>query len=207
MKKDEFVDRYGIVGYERQMKRVRDWRADHPENTENWYKQIRDWHVAHPRKTIKQMEKDNFIKEYSSEAYEKMEKQARVWMRANPVKLGEKEDNSYFRKLICDFVGLGRMRKRVTGKYGYIWRKYIRIIAPLSRLYYLWLPETDNCKCIALVERNQRQYAFKDVIHIPRRGLITKFLISKGLFSKYLTRKFKRPIPLLTEVVLYEGRK
>jgi hypothetical protein len=174
MKKDEFVERYGIVAYESQMKRVRDWRADHPENTENWYKQIRDWHVAHPRKTIKQT---------------------------------EKEDNSYFRKLICDFVGLGRMRKRVTGKYGYIWRKYIRIIAPLSRLYYLWLPETDNCKCIALVERNQRQYAFKDVIHIPRRGLILKYLISRGFFSKYLTRKFKRPIPLLTEVVLYEVSK
>lgn len=204
MKKDEFVKRYGIVAYEKQMKRVRDWRLRNTEKT-------KDYQRGHSAKGSNQMEKGVFAKEWGSEIYEEIVNQARDWALSHPEKVkkyqqeyGKKGINYYFKKLICDHVGLARTRNHIMHKHGSIWRKYKRFVAPRTRLHYEWIPDIDEYKCVAIVETVQSQYPFKDVIHIPgkHRGKIYKFLI-KHLIPKCLIHN--QPIPAFTEEELQAG--
>lgn len=231
MKKDEFVERYGIVAYEKQMKRVRDWRLAHPENNEKWHAQILTWRHAHPEK-IKQYQQEykrkkkqlmkgikpiktkrgEFIKRWGIEVYKKLVEEASGWSLANPEKVkdyqreyGKKGDNFYCKKLICDYEGLSRTRGRIFHKYGSLWKKYKSFVALRTRLHYEWIPDIDECKCIALVERDQTQYSFKDIINIPviYKGKILKYLIPKRWMPKCLI--LSQRVPVFTDKGLQAG--
>lgn len=147
------------------------------------------------------MKKDGFIERWGIEAYEKRLKQSHEWRLANPERVkkhcGEqyrKGGKYYLKHLIYERTGIRGMRKRVRNKQQKRWRKYKDIIAQGSQLYYLWVADTVECKCVALVETDQYQYPFKDAIHIQE---ISKGLIPRFLIPKFLTRK--RLSPLFTE--------
>jgi hypothetical protein len=160
MNKNAFIEKWGIVAYEKRMKMSRDWRQAHPENTEKWHKQIRDWKRTHPIR-VKRIARDSY----------------------------RKHRQEILNRQCTDTEG---MRRSIRAKCGRIWALYKNIIAPGSRLHYEWIPETVEYKCIALVEKDQSQYSFNDVIHIPvfHRGRIAKYLISKHILREQLMPAF-----------------
>jgi hypothetical protein len=150
------------------------------------------------------MKKEEFIKRWGVEAYERRMKQSRDWRDAHP------ENYEKWRKQIADWRYFNfkkvreyaqktkhkyRVRNVIRAKHSKIYQKYRHIIAQGTRLCYLWIPKTDEYKCIALVETDQLQYPFKDVIN--------KASFRKGKYHRFLMRK--RSVPTFTEEELQAG--
>lgn len=148
------------------------------------------------------MKNKEFIERWGIEAFEKWQKQVHDWKLVNSEKVRhyqecQKKNNRkggklHLNHLIYNRTGLQGLLKRVRNKYQKRWQKYKHIIAPSSQLNYLWIPGSDEYKCIALVEKDQSQYPFNDVIHIPvfHRGRIAKYLISKHILREQLMSAF-----------------
>jgi hypothetical protein len=168
------------------------------------------------------MNKKAFIERWGEEAYEKRMKMSRDWRRAHPENTGkwhkqihdwQQANPSRVRRLARDYYRKHRqeilnsqssgnegLRKVIRAKYGRLWREYKRIIAPATQLKYLWLFGSDEYKCIALVQKDQSQYLFEDVILFPT---LSRWRLARRLLAKY--RLYKQLMPAFTDEELQAG--
>ena len=140
--------------------------------------------------------KDDYITKYGEEAYARHLVQGGMWRKNNPKMTREmikawagrnlekvigygrqrcrKGGEYYERELEYQRTGLRGERKRIRGKHGRKWREYKHIIAPDSVLHHQWRPNSAEYDGVALVEKDQHQHGFIDVIQIME-GEITLF--------------------------------
>ena len=141
------------------------------------------------------MKKEEFIRKYGVEAYEKQQQQSREWLREHPeekrewnrlwrldhpeeVKANDKETRKggkyYEKHKQYKMTGLPHEKTLVRQKHQGIWTPYKKIIAPESILHHEWLPNSADFRGVALVETDQHQHGYIDVIQILE-GKITLF--------------------------------
>ena len=154
----------------------------------------------------KKMNKEEFIRRYGTVAYNiKLERDSvwkamnldkvriydRTWRGKNPEKMELKDHERnrrggkyYKRKLAYLRVGVPGERHKIRVKHAKIWRKYKKIIAVDSVLHHEWVPGESGYRGIALVEKNQHQHGFIDVIEILA-GKITLLLEEKRGSSEW----------------------
>lgn len=134
------------------------------------------------------MKKEEFIKRYGNDVWSQNLRRERerarahkeerrgsnqLWRLNNPNK-AKARDNEHNRKggkyyeqrLKYQSTGTPHERNIVRQRHGYYYRPYKQIIAPESVLHHEWIPETANYRGVALVEKDQHQYGFIDVIQI-----------------------------------------
>jgi hypothetical protein len=63
-------------------------------------------------------------------------------------------------------TGIPHEKLLVRRKHQRIWTPYKKTIAPGSVLHHEWLPETANFRGVALVEKEQHQHGYIDVIQV-----------------------------------------
>lgn len=134
------------------------------------------------------MNKTEFIKKYGEAAYDKHQEVSNRWKAAN--KKRERATGKQWRLLHPEKVkqvnketsrkggkyyeqhkqykktGLQYEKLLVRQKHQRIWTPFKRIIAPDSILHHEWLPDTPDYRGVALVEKDQHQHGFIDVIQI-----------------------------------------
>ena len=142
------------------------------------------------------MKKEEFSERYGIVAYEKMLKQSIAWkkahgdevngrmrkwrednperVRANHAESNRKGGKHYEKHRQYQIQGIPYEKKLVRLKHERRWSSYKGIIAPDSQIHHQWLPNTANYIGVALVEKNQHQHGFIDVIQILE-GEITLF--------------------------------
>ena len=127
------------------------------------------------------MEKEEYIKRYGKAAYEKMQQQCQEWKRDHPekVKASGKEQcrkgGKHYKQFIKHrSIGIPHERGLVRMKHGHLYRPYKKIIAPDSVLHHQWQVGTANYDGVALVEKQQHQHGYIDVVQILE-GEITLF--------------------------------
>jgi hypothetical protein len=137
MKKKEFIARYGIEAYDKQLRQARDWQAAHPEKAKANYTV---WRAAHP---------------------EKAKANQAAWRAAHPekVKAGKAEQSNkggkyYDKKLLYDITGIQGDRKVVRGKHQKKYASIKRIIDPkgLSNVHHVWLTNSSEYTAVGIVE-------------------------------------------------------
>ena len=136
MKKAEFIKRYGEDAYEVELQQTRDWRRTHPEEKSE---NNRLWRLDHPEEV-----KVNHHKAYS------------------------KGGKYYDHRFKYDSTGIRHERKLVRGKHSRRWTPYKKIIDPegLTQIHHQWIPKTADYRGVALVEKDQHQHGFIDIIQI-----------------------------------------
>lgn len=119
------------------------------------------------------MKKEETIKRRGEAAYGKLQQQSRDWLLNHPkeVKARQHERDRkggryYGSRTAYNSTGLPHDRNLVRQKHGNLYRPYKRIIAPESQLHHEWIPGTANFRGVALVEKDQHQHGYIDVIQI-----------------------------------------
>ena len=120
------------------------------------------------------MKKEEYIKKYGKTNYRiQVLQQSEDWRKSNQDKVkiqhqqqSRKGGKHYNRKRFYEMNGLPHARELIRKKHQYRWREYKQIIAPNSVLHHQWLLGTPDYIGVALVEKDQHQYGFIDVIQI-----------------------------------------
>lgn len=130
------------------------------------------------------MKKEEHIKKYGVEAYKKKLQQTLDWRRehleepekaiANRHEWSHKGGKYYKHYREHQSTGIPGERNLIRNKHRSRYRKYKQIIAPESQIHHEWVGNTAKYRGMALVEREQHQYGFVDVIQILE-GKITLF--------------------------------
>ena len=141
MKKAECIKRYGIEAYEKVLQQNQDWRREHPEeNKETHQKWNRIWGQTHPRE----------VKAHSQEQHRKGGKY-------------------YAHNQQHQMNGIPYEKGLVRGKHHRQWGGYKKIIDPqgLTQIHHDWVNNgTSDYRGVALVEKDQHQQGYIDVIQI-----------------------------------------
>ena len=144
--KEEFIRRYGIKAWGRAIQQAREWQRDHPKEVR---KRCQKWYRAHPEQVKARNQKVGR-------------------------ELSRKGGKYYEAKVLYQSTGLQGERGKIRRKHAGHYRPYKRIIAPETQIHHEWLPETADYRGVALVEKDQHQHGFVDVIQILE-GEITLF--------------------------------
>lgn len=133
------------------------------------------------------MNKEEYIKKHGKAAYEKQQQQTRDWRIANPDKvkatsakhnpesnrknnpeISRKDGKYYKRRRQYQMDGVPHERELVRGKHQRHYTQYKKIIDPegLTQIHHEWIPETADFRGVALVEKDQHQHGYIDVIQI-----------------------------------------
>lgn len=127
------------------------------------------------------MKKEEYIRRYGAGAYERMQQQnrdrARVrdrkWRRDKPEEVKvlnheicRKGGKYYKHYREYQLTGIRHERNLVRQRHATRYQQYKQIIAPESQIHHEWIPETAGFRGVALVEKEQHQHGFIDVIRI-----------------------------------------
>lgn len=127
------------------------------------------------------MKKEETIRRYGIEEYEKQMQQGRRWKETNreKVKAGFAKRNPkthaeqnhkggkyYEVKRHYLMTGIPHEKNLIRGKHHRRWTPYKQIIAPDSQIHHEWIPDTADYRGVALVEACSHQQGFVDVIQI-----------------------------------------
>ena len=119
------------------------------------------------------MKKDKIIKKHGEEGYKKYKKERAKWSlthREGILERQRKRDRkgteSYERKRLYQMAGIPYTKRLIRGKHQEQWKPFKQIIAPNSVLHHEWIPNTADYRGVALVEKNQHQHGFIDVIQV-----------------------------------------
>ena len=130
---------------------------------------------------------------------EERKRRSREWalkhpekVKANNHEMCHKGGKYYEQRLKYDSAGIRHERNLVRSKHKQRYRPYKKIIAPDSVLHHEWLPNTANYQGVALVEKDQHQHGFIDVIQILE-GEIT-LLTEEEIQGKIQIKKNKKGI-------------
>ena len=135
------------------------------------------------------MKKEEFTKRYGEAAWEKRLQQWREWKKTNPKKVkaqsqqqcrkgGRHYEQHYEHKM----KGIPHARHLIRQRHGQRWRSFKKIIAPESQIHHEWLPKTANYRGVALVEKDQHQHGYIDVIQILEGEITLLTEVRKGGF-------------------------
>jgi len=157
MRKEEYIQRYGGVAFERMREQTKVWNAAHPKRV----KEIRQvWAVSHPGEC---------------KVFDKK------WREANPDKVKARNQEysckggKYYAQTVeYKRTGLQGERNIIRRAHRYKWNPYKQIIAPSSQIHHAWLPGTPKYRGVALVEADQHRHGIIDVIEVLE-GEITLF--------------------------------
>lgn len=142
------------------------------------------------------MKKEKFVQKYGEAAYTRKQQQDKDWVarhrkerrvsqdkwrKAHPEKVkaishkGGRKGGKYYEQQ-CEYRSRGtpHERSKLRRKHGHKYHPYKQIIAPGSQIHHEWVPGTSKYRGIALVEKDQHQHGFIDVIQILE-GEITLF--------------------------------
>lgn len=127
------------------------------------------------------MNKAERIKRYGKRAYEKLNERNREWARTHPKEAeahnreaNRKGGSRYDKKQEYMRTGLAGERNRIRRLHAGRYRPFKKIIALESQLHHQWQPGSAGYDGVAIVEKNQHQHGFVDVIRILE-GEITLF--------------------------------
>jgi hypothetical protein len=123
------------------------------------------------------MNKEERIKRYGEEAYEKKLEQNRErnekWQEEHPEEVIannqeiHRRGGKYYDKHLKDNrTGLRGDRNRIRKKHAKQYKPYKDIIAPDSQIHHEWVPRTSEYTGMALVEKDAHMHGFVDVIEI-----------------------------------------
>lgn len=162
MKKAECIKRYGEDAYERKL----------AKNREKWSKAgyIKQYGEE---AWLKRLEKRRESRKQDKEVYERELEKNREWQRKNPEKTkaiehkkNRKGGERYKQKLEYNTTGLQGARHRIRNHHRRQWKSYKDIIAPDSVIHHEWIDKTAGYTGVALVEKDQHQHGYIDVIQI-----------------------------------------
>ena len=136
MKKEEFIRRYGEAAYEKKV-----------------LQQGREWIETHPKQ---------------------VRARTKVWRAAHPEQVKaisreycRKGGRRYEKLRAYQMQGIPHDKNLIRGKHHRKWDPYKNLIAPDSVLHHEWLNDgTADFRGVALVEADQHQYGYIDVIRI-----------------------------------------
>jgi hypothetical protein len=127
------------------------------------------------------MGKEEFIKRYGEEAYEKKLEQNRQRTLNNPDivrnqnrKQCRKSGEFYLKTRKYQTTHLQGKRNKVRNNHRWMWGRYKKLIAPGSQIHHEWVTGTAEYKGVALVEKDPHIHGIIDVIQILE-GKITLF--------------------------------
>ena len=134
------------------------------------------------------MKKSEIIERYGEAAYERKLEQGRERYKAHKEEAkayakryreehpeeviaidhekSRKGGKRYAKKLKDIQTGLQGARNRIRKKHAHQYRPYKQIIAPDSQLHHGWVPDTDEYRGVALVEKDAHMHGIVDVIEI-----------------------------------------
>lgn len=135
------------------------------------------------------MKKEERIKRYGGDAFEKQLQQSREWHEKNPERdrehgehwraanpekaeaynhdISRKGGKYYEQQKQHRMNGIPHEKELVRGKHRRSYRAFKRIIAPDSQIHHDWLNDgTSNYRGVALVEADQHRHGHIDVIQI-----------------------------------------
>ena len=146
---EERIKKYGIVAHKKHLQQIREAREKH-------------------------LEKSRAIsREWKSKHLEEVRAKSREWNQNHPdeVKARTREHSRkggkrYEQKRKYQSTGLPHERQLVRVKHSSRYRPYKSIIAPDSQIHHEWIPETADYRGVALVEKDQHQHGYIDVIQI-----------------------------------------
>ena len=127
--------------------------------------------------TQRKMKKEEFIKKYGEERYEKFKEQISEWRKKYPASVrahhqnwGRKhsrKDGQYHKEgRTYQTTGIPHAKNIIRSKHRDRWRQFKQIIAPESQIHHEWISGTSNYTGVALVEKDQHMHGFIDVIQI-----------------------------------------
>jgi len=165
MKKEEYIRRYGKAAYQKMRQQSREWNKENPERVQETSKL---WKAANQEK----------VKAHP----EKSRERAKLWAVANPDKdkarqrEGTHKGGKYYaQRRQHQMNGIPHEKELIRSKHANLYRAYKRLIAQESQIHHGWLNDgTSNYRGVALVEKNQHQHGYIDVIQILE-GEITLF--------------------------------
>ena len=134
------------------------------------------------------MNKEEFIKKYGEDAYEKHQEVGKQWKVANkkreratekqwrlfhPEKvkhinkeISQKGGKYYEQHKQYKMAGLQHEKELVRGIHKRLHMPFKKIVAPKSQLHHEWISETANYRGVALVEADPHIHGYIDVIQI-----------------------------------------
>ena len=137
------------------LQRNRDWYAQHCEERKE---KVKEWQKQNPDKVSATQKKS---RENNPEK-----------VKARAQKSHRKGGKYYEYKKNYNATGLQGERNRIRNKHRHQYRRFKHIIAPTSQIHHEWIPGTTEYRGTALVETNQHQHGFIDVIRVLE-GVIT----------------------------------
>jgi hypothetical protein len=184
MKKEERIARYGEEAYKRKLERERARYKAHPEEIKARAKKYRE---EHPEEI--KAKKLAYNKEHREEEKARVKK----WQEEHPEEIKAKNQRTqpescqkggkyYDKKLVYNRTGLQGERHRIRINHAKQYRPFKQIIAPESQIHHEWVPQTDEYRGVALVEKEAHMHGFVDVIEIldGEITLLTEEEIRKG---------------------------
>ena len=131
------------------------------------------------------MKKEEVIRRYGAEEYERRLEQNRKWNDEHPKEQKvshakndhqrNRKGGKYYEKIQSyKRVGVPGKKNRIRTKHGHLYCPFKCIIAPNSQIHHEWIPGTANFRGVALVEAYSHRQGFIDVIQILE-GEITLF--------------------------------
>jgi hypothetical protein len=119
------------------------------------------------------MKKNDYLKKYWKEAYDRMLKQSRDWHREHPdqarvlsYECCRKGGKYYKQKLLYDRTGLRGERSKIRVHDATHFNKLKHFFAQESQIHHQWVPGTAEHTGIALVEKDKHMHGIIDVILI-----------------------------------------
>jgi hypothetical protein len=175
MNKEETIKRYGEAAYERVLEQRRAWKKAHKAEEHARSKKYREEHKEEEEYREKEKARN---KKYAEEHPEEV--------KANNQERNRKDGKYYDKHLKDNRTGLQGARNRIRMKHANQYRPYKDIIAPDSQLHHEWMPQTDEYRGLALVEKDAHQYGIVDVIEIldGKITLLTEEEVKKGKKKK-----------------------
>lgn len=149
MKKKECIRKYGIAAYKKKLQQGRDWYAKH---SEEFRERNRLWRENN--QDVVKAGKANWAKSHPEEVKAKSQQQCR------------KGGKHYEKTRQYKMTGIQHEKELVRGKHNRLWATFKKIIAPESQFHHQWAPGTANYTGVALVEKDQHQHGYIDVIQI-----------------------------------------
>jgi len=129
------------------------------------------------------MKKTETIRRRGLKAYERDLSLSKIWARSNPERTREyarrrnRPGGKYYMSVLRkNTEGLRHERANRRGRDGAKYRHFKKFIDPLgqTQVHHSWYVASAECEGVALVEKNQHQHGFIDVIEILE-GEITVF--------------------------------
>ena len=118
------------------------------------------------------MKKEEVIRRFGKEEFKRRLQLTKAWNEKHPERVkelheGYKKGGKYYQHhLKYQTTGLQSKRNAVRNRHWHHFYKYKMIIAPESQIHHEWIQGTADYRGVALVETNQHQHGFIDVIEI-----------------------------------------